>query len=141
MGVPLFYLRGTVYLVRFASSEDSKDIINKYAICLQQGDIVQKRKRFVGVLTTSCKDSNEPNLFPWSVYIDPDESKSKYGVVANCSEIHTFLWRDVIDGPMYHLSEKTMKKIDYGLQFGTGWLNLEDLRRRLEEESKDANRP
>lgn len=129
MPPPLFYLRGTVYLVKFASFENAQQIINKYAICLQQGDIVQKRSRFVGILTTSCKDSNPPRMLPWSVFLSPEESKSKFGVIANCGEIHTFLFKDVIDGPMYHLSEEKMKEIDHKLQFGTGWLNLEDLRK------------
>ncbi len=131
MAAPLFYLRGSVYLVKFAAFDDSeRNQIKKYAICPQQGDIVQKRKRFVGILTTSCKDNSEPKLLPWSVYISPEESKSEFGVIANCSELHTFLWREVIDGPMYHLSEETMQKIDRKLQFGVGWLNMEELKKQ-----------
>ena len=99
-------------------------------MCLQQGSIVEKRRRFVGILTTSCKDNNPPKEFPWTVYISPAESRSTFGVIANCGEIHTFLTKDVISGPKYSLSPETMEKIDKALQFGVGWLNIEELRKQ-----------
>jgi hypothetical protein len=137
MPPPLFYVRGAVYLVKFVGFEKQEEIL-KFSVCLQQGDIVEKRRRFVGILTTSCKDNSQPKLFPWTVYISPDESKSHFGVIANCGEIHTFLTSEVVDGPKYYICEETMKKIDDALQFGVGWSNVEDLKKKLHADKKSS---
>lgn len=134
MSVPLFYLRGSVYLIKFIGFADPSKEINKFAICLQQGSIVEKRRRFVGIITTSCKDINAPKELPWNVYITPTESHSDFGVIANCAELFTILTSDVISGPKYSLSQETMQKIDEALQFGVGWLNLEELKKKQQQD-------
>ena len=136
MSIPLFYLRGSVYLVKYIGFKNPDEEILKFAVCLQQGSIVEKRRRFVGILTTSCKDNSQPKEFPWTVYISPAESHAEFGVIANCGEIHTFLTKDVVDGPKYTLSPDTMQKIDKALQFGVGWLNIEELKKQQQTRSE-----
>lgn len=128
----LLYIRGAVYKIRFESDDPTRSpFITKYALCLQQGRILQNRHSFVGVLLTTCKDSNKPRLFPWTVYISPAESKTEFGTLINCGEIHTFPKEDVIEFA-YALEADSMIKVNEALQFGIGTLDIETLKKQRE---------
>jgi mRNA-degrading endonuclease toxin of MazEF toxin-antitoxin module len=125
---PLFYLRGTVYRVKFPSDEKPGQLIDKFALCLQEGRILQNRVGFVGILLTTCKNNDAPRVPAWKVYISPGESRTEFGVLADCGQIYTVPISDVLD-TAYTLSPETMKKIDHALQFGVGILRVEDFKR------------
>jgi len=126
---PLLFVRGNVYLINFDSDDPARNpIIEKFCLCLQQGSIIHNRPFFVGVLLTTCKTSNSPRLFPWTVYVPPAESRTEFGVIIECSQIYTVPKPDVIQYA-YNLSVDTMAKVDQALQFGIGVVNVEDLKR------------
>ena len=136
MSVPLLiFKRGCVFTINFPPDDPQRQgLIKKFVLCLQEGKIVQNRDRFVGVLLTTCKDTSEPRTYPWSVFISPTESKTKYGVLIDCSQIHTIPRNDIL-GVEYELDRATMGKVDTALQFGIGTLNIEKLKQRPEEAS------
>jgi len=61
--MPLFYYRGGVYLVRFLGFESPRTEMQKYAVCLQQGTLVEKRQTFAAVIMNSCKNNRQPRLY------------------------------------------------------------------------------
>ena len=126
---PLLFVRGSVYLIKFASDDPARNpIIEKFCLCLQQGSIIHNRPFFVGVILTTCKNNSTPRLFPWTVYVAPAESRTDFGAIIECSQIYTVPKADVVKYA-YNLSADTMRKVDQALQFGIGVVNVEDLKR------------
>jgi mRNA-degrading endonuclease toxin of MazEF toxin-antitoxin module len=123
-----FFLRGAVFVIKFEPDDpDRSGVIKKYVLCLQEGRIVQNRDRFTGVLLTTCKDNSEPKKYAWNIYISPSESKTKFGALIDCSQIHTIPQEDIIEYA-YKLEDETMKKVNRALQFGIGAMKIEDLK-------------
>jgi len=129
---PLFYMRGWVYLVKFPSDESPGQLINKYALCLQEGRLLQNRTSFVGVLLPTCKTNEPPRVPPWKVYVSPAESRTEFGVLVDCGQMYTFPMGDVID-TAYTATSDTMEKVNQGLLFGVGILKVEDLKRKQDK--------
>lgn len=125
---PLFYLRGTVYVIKFPSDENPGQIINKYLLCLQGGRILKDRRSFVGVLLTTCKTNEAPRVPPWTMYVSPAESHTEYGVIVDCGQVYTIPMADVVD-TAYALCTETMQKVDRALMFGVGILKVEDFKK------------
>ena len=122
--MPLFYLRGAVYRVKFRRFEEPRTEVTKYLVCLQQGKLVERRDTFTAVVMNSCKDNKTPALFPWSVYASPADTQTEYGAIINCSEIHTIPKGDVLD-LAYTLPSEIITKIDRALAWGIGIVSIE----------------
>ena len=126
---PLLFIRGSVYRIKFAGDDPTRTpIIEKYCLCLQQGSIIHHRHFFVGVVLTTCKNTDKPRLYPWSVYVSPSESRAQFGVLIECSQVYTIPKADVIEHA-YNISADTMAKVNQALQFGVGIVNVEDLKK------------
>ena len=134
---PLLYLRGAVCRVKFPSDEHPETHIDKYALCLQEGRILQNRRSFVGVLLTTCKDNNQPRVPAWKVFVSPTESHTDYGVFVDCGLIFTFPMADVLDY-QYTLQPDTMRKVDEALAYGVGFLKVEDLKKEQHKMTPQA---
>lgn len=126
---PLLFVRGSVYLIKFPSDDPTRNpIIEKFCLCLLQGSIIHNRPFFTGVLLTTCKNNDKPRLYPWSVYLSPAESRTEFGVLIDCSQIHTIPKVDTIEY-RYALNPSTLEKVDQALQFGIGVVNVEDIKK------------
>ncbi len=133
--MPLFYARGSAYLVNFYRCEKPRLETPKYVVCLQQGKIVTNRDTFTAVAMNTCKDNNPPPQFPWSIYVPPTVCKTEFGAIVNCSEIHTILKEEVIEYA-YTLPDEIIKKVDRGLMYAIGLATLEELQQRYLEQKK-----
>ncbi len=129
---PLFYQRGSVYVVKFPSDQYPGELINKYALSLQEGEILKNRRTFVGILLTTCKSNEPPRIRPWNVYVSPAESHTEFGVIVDCGQVYTFRMADVIDYA-YTLEAGTMEKVDRALAYGVGFVRVEDLKKKRDE--------
>lgn len=126
---PLLYVRGSVYRINFPSDDPKRNtIIEKLCLCLQQGSIINHRPSILGALTTTCKNNDKPRTYPWNVYVSPAESHTDYGVLIDLSQLYTIAKSEVLEY-VYALDPSTMDKVNQALQFGTGVLNVEDLKR------------
>jgi len=130
MPSPPFLRRGAVVVISFPSDDPARsEFIDKYALCLQEGKILVNRPTFTAVLLTTCKDNNPPRIYAWNVYVSPAESRTQFGCVIDCGQIHTIPKAD-IKSYAYFLESATMEKVNTALQFGTGILRVEDLKKK-----------
>ena len=120
--MPLFYKRGAVFRIQFYPPMDSTPPFVKYAVCLQEGRIVERSNAFVGILLTS---QHLDRLTKTDVFISPEESQSANGVKAQCNQIYTFRKEQVLEYA-YTLSGTIMTEINFKLLFGIGVEKIED---------------
>lgn len=103
------FLRGNVYVVEFVGSEGKP--IEKLAVCLQEGKVVNNSPGFVGVLTTTEWLERQ---YPWEVHVSAEESHSERGIRVLCGQVHTFP-KSTIKKYTYRLSTPTMREVDKAL--------------------------
>jgi len=124
---PLIYLRGAVYRIRFPSDDTPGTMITKYALCLQEGRILQNRHSFVGVLLTTCKTNDPPRIPAWKVYVSPVESSTEFGAIVDCGQVYTFPMIDVFEY-QYTLQPDTIGKVNEAIAYGVGLIKVEDIK-------------
>jgi mRNA-degrading endonuclease toxin of MazEF toxin-antitoxin module len=103
------FLRGNVYLVSFSLADGS--VIDKFALCLQEGKVVSNSPSFVGVLTTT---EGLERKYPWEVRVAADESQSEHGIRVLCGQVFTFP-KVTVQKFAYRLSATTMREVDKAL--------------------------
>ncbi len=119
--MPIFCKRGSVFVIQFTPPNDPTKPIEKLVVCLQEGKIVESSDDFVAVLTTTRKLDS---IYPWDVFVSPEESHSVEGIKVQCNKIHT-LSKSCIKEHAYDLSDSTMKEIDRKLLLGIGIAKFE----------------
>ena len=124
--MPIFFKRGCVYLVEFIPPDDPQNPMEKFVLCLQEGKIVDNANSFVGVVLTSIKKDKKPKRYPWQVMVSPEESRTEWGAIIICHQIHT-IPKDRVVEHKYVLSDATMKAVDEKLLLGVGMVKIEDL--------------
>ena len=125
--------RGEVYLIRFSLPDNPSVVINKYALNLQEGMIVDSSPTFVCVnLTLERLD----RMYPWDVYVSPDECGVPSGAKVIGSQIHTIDKGNIIRHA-YTLSEATMAAVDQAIMLGTGLAKYEDLPKAVDEPTSE----
>lgn len=120
------FKRGDVYRIRFPLPDQPGKAIEKFAVNLQEGAIVDRAPSFVCVLTTTLKGPTLTRLYPTDVLLTPRESQTKYGAKVICNQIHTVHKSRILDHK-YALSAETMHKIDGRLLMGIGLIKWEDV--------------
>lgn len=105
----MLWIRGAVYVVDFRRSDGS--VIEKLALCLQQGKVVNNSDTFLGVLLTT---QHIDRSYPWEVKVSAEESRSDAGVRVLCGQIHTIpkAW---VKKYVYALRPETMREVDKAL--------------------------
>ena len=124
--MPVFYIRGAVFLVKFVPPDQPSQPIHKFVLCLQEGRIVENTNSFVAVVITTIKENRETKDYPWQVILSPQESRTEHGAIIICNQIHT-IPKDSVVEHKYTLSEATMKEVDAKLMLGIGIGKIEDL--------------
>jgi mRNA-degrading endonuclease toxin of MazEF toxin-antitoxin module len=124
--MPLFFKRGAVYLVEFVPPDEPSKPIQKFALCLQEGKIVDFANSFVAVILTTIKENKEVKDYPWQVILSPEESQTEHGAIIICNQIHT-IPKENIRGHKYTLSDATMEEVNEKLMLGIGVAKIEDL--------------
>jgi len=120
------FKRGDVYLIRFSLPDQPDKAIEKFAINLQEGAIVNRAPAFVCVLITTLKSPTPTRLYPTDVLLTPQESQTDYGAKVICNQIHT-VHKSRILAHKYTLSAETMHKIDGRLLMGIGLVEWEEI--------------
>lgn len=111
----IVYRRGGVYLIDFPLPDNSATI-RKYALCLQTGQLLEKRNRFVGALLTT---QGLERKYPWEVFVSADESRSTSGVRVLLGEIHIVMKEWVVEHS-YDLKPETMRAVEKALMVSLG---------------------
>lgn len=120
------FKRGDVYLVQFPLPDQPGKTIEKFAVNLQEGVIVDRTPSFVCVLITTLKGPTPTRLYPTDVLLSPRESQTQYGAKVICNQIHT-VHKSRILAHKYTLSAETMHKIDGRLLMGIGLVKWEEI--------------
>jgi mRNA-degrading endonuclease toxin of MazEF toxin-antitoxin module len=120
------FKRGDVYLIRFPLPDQPDKAIDKFAVNLQEGAIVDRAPSFVCVLITTLKGPTSTHLYPADVLLTPDESQTDYGAKVICNQIHT-VHKSRILAHKYTLSAEAMHKIDGRLLMGIGLIKWEEV--------------
>lgn len=109
--MPLFWVRGGVYKVRFTPPGEPSRVLEKYFVCLQEGRLFQRATEFVGVRITTLREQERRKAYPTHVFLTPEESHTQFGAKVICEWIHTIPKANVIDYA-YSLTEATMQEIE-----------------------------
>jgi len=123
--MPFPFKRGDVYLVRFPLPDQPSTTIEKFAVNLQEGRIIDNAPTMVCVLITTLKEPGPGRLYPTDVLLTPEESRTRFGKVL-CNQIHT-VHKSMVIAHKYTLSLETMRKIDERLLLGIGLVKWEDI--------------
>ena len=115
-----------VYVIRFPLPDQPNKAIEKFAVNLQEGVIVDRDPSFVCVLITTLKGPTPTRLYPADVLLTLKESQTQYGGKVVCSQIHT-VHKSHILAHKYTLSSETMHKIDGRLLMGIGLIKWEEV--------------
>jgi len=132
--MPLFFIRGGVYLVRFTPPGEPSRILEKYFVCLQEGKLFERAPDFVGVRMTTFKEGQKRKLFPTDVFLTPEESHTEFGAKVICAWLHTIPKDNVIDYA-YSLTEATMREIEERLIIALCMEKYEGIEAEQEEEA------
>lgn len=84
---------------------------------------MEKSADFVAALITTKKLKN---IYPWEVYLSPQECQSSEGAKVQCNKIYT-IPKDWIEKNVYTLSDATMQEINQKLLLGVGLAKYEDM--------------
>ena len=115
--------RGDVYTAHFNPPDKPQKTISKYVVILQEGMIVEHSSTVVCVnMTTKHLD----DVYPWDVFVDPQESCTTDGAKIICSQLHS-IPKDNLRSYKYSLKPETMQEVDRGILLGTGIFKYEDI--------------
>jgi mRNA-degrading endonuclease toxin of MazEF toxin-antitoxin module len=128
MSDDILFRRGSVYLIRFPLPDQPGRTIHKFAVCLQEGRIVENSPTFTCVLINTFKSQRFPSLSLTDVYLLPEECGVPFGARVICDQIHT-VHKSMVIEYRYRLSEGTMREIDQRLLLGIGLVKIEELER------------
>lgn len=117
--MPLFFARGSVYIVQFTPPGDPTVILHKYFVCLQEGRLFERADDFVAVRITSLRQDDTRKTYPTHVFLTPEESETEFGAKVICEWIHTIPKASVTDYA-YTLTESTMREIEERLLIALG---------------------
>lgn len=111
--------RGTVYEILMRFEVKPLEEIKKMGVCLQDQEICSNWEQVNFVKTHAFKDNSKPRVLEWDIWIDPQTSRSDFGVKVICSQIFS-IRKEKILKPIYRLPPQKIEELNAKILWGIG---------------------